>query len=133
MQLVPKWEKAGYERLAKKSEYTPGLKSHDGNSEALRIVSPTDPHAAETNKSHFKQARQIINGWQAEKTPRLTNSEAAKWLGISETSLAALKRGNKPSAKTGKKRCSLERVRLVAEQIGCRAEQLDAEYLNPVK
>jgi hypothetical protein len=128
LQLVPKWEKAGYERLAKKSEYTPGLKSHDG-----RILSPTDPHAAETNKSHTEQAKEIINGWQAAQTPRLSNSEAARRLGISETALAALKRGNKRSAKTGKKRCGLERVRLVAEQIGSRPEQLDAEYLNHVK
>jgi hypothetical protein len=29
MQLVPKWEQAGYERLAKRSGYTPGLESDD--------------------------------------------------------------------------------------------------------
>jgi hypothetical protein len=29
MQLVPKWEQAGYERLAKESGYTPGLESAD--------------------------------------------------------------------------------------------------------
>jgi hypothetical protein len=98
------------------------------NSEALRILS----QAAGTNRTHAEQARATIKGWQAGQIPRLNNAEAARRLGISETVLAALKRGNKPSAKTGK-RCGLERVRLVAQQIGCRPEQLDAEYLNPVK
>lgn len=119
MQLIPKWEKAGYKRLAKKSE-------------APRNLSRVDPHSAKT-KSRAEQAREIINGWQAGRTPRLKSPEAAKRLGISETTLAALKRGNQPSVKTGKKRCGLERVRLVAEQIGCRPEQLDADYLNSVK
>jgi hypothetical protein len=120
MQLIPKWEKAGYERLAKKS-------GAPGN------LSQVDPHAAKTNQSRAEQAREIINGWQAGKTPRLRNPEAAKRLGIGQTTLAALKRGNKPSAKTGEKRCGMDRVRLVAEQIGCKPEQLDADYLNFIK
>ena len=120
MQLIPKWEKAGYERLAKKSE-------------VLWNLSQADPYAAKTDKNHAEQARETINRSQAGEIPQLRNLEAAKRLGISETTLAALKRGNKPSAKTGKKRCSLERVRLVAEQIGCRPEQLDADYLNSIK
>ena len=79
---------------------------------AKQCLSEASPHSP----------RDIIQSWM--KGRALKTDAAARSLAISPTVLHALKRGT--ALKEG--RCAVDKVRLVADRIGCKPRDLDSQY-----